>query len=173
MVNFHQPGFSPLRQRPRRIFVARPQGECWDNAVAEIFFASIKRELIDRQPWPTITSLRRAVFDWIEGWYNTRRPQLPRLPQPRPVRSSHPPKHQQPRGIINSTNLSVRARQLQGYRPVQELSTSLPVLTPLLDPSLTRAGHTSRQEGTTMTAETERRRSEVVLDTVPKGSPPN
>jgi transposase InsO family protein len=49
------------------------KGTCWDNAVAESFFASIKRELIDRRPWPTITGLRRAVFDWIEGWYNTRR----------------------------------------------------------------------------------------------------
>jgi putative transposase len=49
------------------------KGTCWDNAVAESFFASIKRELIDRRPWPTIAGLRRAVFDWIEGWYNTRR----------------------------------------------------------------------------------------------------
>ena len=43
------------------------------NAVAESFFATIKRELIDRQAWPTIAGLRRAVFTYIEGWYNTRR----------------------------------------------------------------------------------------------------
>jgi putative transposase len=49
------------------------KGTCWDNAVAESFFATIKRELIDRRPWPTIAGLHRAVFDWIEGWYNTRR----------------------------------------------------------------------------------------------------
>jgi putative transposase len=49
------------------------KGTCWDNAVAESFFASIKRELIDRRPWPTIAGLHRATFDWIEGWYNTRR----------------------------------------------------------------------------------------------------
>jgi putative transposase len=49
------------------------KGDCWDNAVAESFFATIKRELIDRRPWPTVTRLQRAVFDWIEGWYNTRR----------------------------------------------------------------------------------------------------
>lgn len=48
-------------------------GECWDNAVAESFFATIKRELIDARAWPTRTGLRRAVFDYIEGWYNTRR----------------------------------------------------------------------------------------------------
>lgn len=49
------------------------KGDCFDNAVAESFFATIKRELIDRQSWPTIAGLRRAVFNYIEGWYNTRR----------------------------------------------------------------------------------------------------
>ena len=48
-------------------------GECWDNAVAESFFATIKRELIDTRAWPTREGLRAAVFDYIEGWYNTRR----------------------------------------------------------------------------------------------------
>ena len=43
------------------------------NAVAESFFATIKRELIDTRPWPTRAGLRRAIFDYIEGWYNTRR----------------------------------------------------------------------------------------------------
>ena len=49
------------------------KGECWDNAVAESFFATIKRELIDTRAWPTRAGLRRAVFDYIEGWYNVRR----------------------------------------------------------------------------------------------------
>jgi len=49
------------------------KGECWDNAVAESFFATIKRELIDARAWPTRTGLRRAIFEYIEGWYNTRR----------------------------------------------------------------------------------------------------
>ena len=48
-------------------------GECWDNAVAESFFATIKRELIDTRAWPTRAGLRTAIFDYIEGWYNTRR----------------------------------------------------------------------------------------------------
>jgi transposase InsO family protein len=48
-------------------------GECWDNAVAESFFATIKRELIDTRGWPTRVGLRQAIFDYIEGWYNTRR----------------------------------------------------------------------------------------------------
>lgn len=49
------------------------KGECWDNAVAESFFATLKTELVDARPWPTRAALRRALFDYIEGWYNTRR----------------------------------------------------------------------------------------------------
>lgn len=49
------------------------KGECWDNAVAESFFATIKRELVSDRAWPTRAGLHRAVFDYIEGWYNTRR----------------------------------------------------------------------------------------------------
>lgn len=41
--------------------------------MAESFFATIKRELIDTRTWPTRTGLHQAVFEWIEGWYNTRR----------------------------------------------------------------------------------------------------
>lgn len=55
-----------------RLSVGR-KGECWDNAVAESFFATLKRELVDRQSWPTRAGLYRAVFSYIEGWYNTRR----------------------------------------------------------------------------------------------------
>jgi transposase InsO family protein len=44
-------------------------GQCWDNALAESFFASIKGELLDRQPWPTHAMARRAIVEYI-GWYN-------------------------------------------------------------------------------------------------------
>jgi len=44
-------------------------GQCWDNALAESFFGSIKGELTDLQPWPTRTAARRAVTEYI-GWYN-------------------------------------------------------------------------------------------------------
>lgn len=49
------------------------KGQCWDNAVSESWFATFKTELIDTRPWPTLAGLRPAVFDYIEGWYNTRR----------------------------------------------------------------------------------------------------
>jgi len=49
------------------------KGDCFDNAVAESFFATLKRELVDRRAWPTRAGLRRALFEYIQGWYNTRR----------------------------------------------------------------------------------------------------
>ncbi|WP_344222745.1 IS3 family transposase, partial [Kribbella sancticallisti] len=49
------------------------KGQCWDNAVAESFFSTIKIELIHRRPWPTRKAATSAIFDYIEGWYNTRR----------------------------------------------------------------------------------------------------
>lgn len=55
-----------------RLSVGR-RGQCWDNAVAESFFATIKTELLHRRPWPTRTAARQAIFAYIEGWYNTRR----------------------------------------------------------------------------------------------------
>jgi putative transposase len=48
-------------------------GICYDNAVAESFFATIKKELIHVRPWPTIDTLRTAVFEYIESYYNRRR----------------------------------------------------------------------------------------------------
>jgi transposase InsO family protein len=44
-------------------------GQCWDNALAESFFASLKGELIDTRPWPTRAAARWAVVEYI-GWYN-------------------------------------------------------------------------------------------------------
>ena len=44
-------------------------GQCWDNALAESFFASLKGELVDTQPWPTRALARQAVVEYI-GWYN-------------------------------------------------------------------------------------------------------
>ena len=54
-----------------RLSVGR-KGQCWANAVAESFFATIKTELLDRPPWPTRPKANKAIFEYIEGWYNTR-----------------------------------------------------------------------------------------------------
>jgi transposase InsO family protein len=45
------------------------KGQCWDNAVAESFFGTIKAELLDPQSWPTRAGARRAIVEYI-GWYN-------------------------------------------------------------------------------------------------------
>jgi transposase InsO family protein len=55
-----------------RLSVGRT-GQCRDNALAESFFATLKRELISARPWPSRTAARSAIFEWIEGWYNIRR----------------------------------------------------------------------------------------------------
>ncbi len=52
--------------------LSRPR-QCWDNAVAESWFATLKLELIDRRSWATRAQARRAVFEFIEVFYNRRR----------------------------------------------------------------------------------------------------
>jgi putative transposase len=44
-------------------------GQCWDNALAESLFASLKGECLDHQPWPTRTAPRRATVQYV-AWYN-------------------------------------------------------------------------------------------------------
>ena len=43
------------------------------NAVAESFFATLKKELVHRRSWPTREALRREIFDYIEIFYNATR----------------------------------------------------------------------------------------------------
>jgi transposase InsO family protein len=52
-------------------------GDCFDNAVAEAFFATIKVELLHRQAWPTRAAARLVIFEYIEVWYNRRRRHSP------------------------------------------------------------------------------------------------
>lgn len=48
-------------------------GDCFDNAMAESFFATLECELIDRTSFQNQTEARMAIFDFIEGWYNPHR----------------------------------------------------------------------------------------------------
>ena len=48
------------------------KGNCWDNAVVESFFGTMKSELAD-PIWETRIAARAAVFDYIEIWYNRQR----------------------------------------------------------------------------------------------------
>ena len=49
------------------------RGDCYDNSVAESFFATLKKELVDRRSWPKKAELRTEIFDFIEIFYNRRR----------------------------------------------------------------------------------------------------
>jgi len=48
-------------------------GVCWDNALAESFFATYKLELIELGSWPTRVRARTATVRWIEAVYNRQR----------------------------------------------------------------------------------------------------
>lgn len=49
------------------------RGNCWDNAVVESFFATLKTELAHDARWPTRPAAQRALVEYIEDWYNERR----------------------------------------------------------------------------------------------------
>jgi len=49
------------------------KGDCWDNAVAESFFATLETELIEEADWATRAEARRAIGAFIEPWYNRER----------------------------------------------------------------------------------------------------
>ncbi len=49
------------------------KGDCWDNAVAESFFATLEAELLAGARWRTHAEARQAIFEYIATWYNTRR----------------------------------------------------------------------------------------------------
>jgi transposase InsO family protein len=49
------------------------KGNCWDNAVAESFFATLKGELLERKKWTSRHEAEAAISNWIEQRYNTRR----------------------------------------------------------------------------------------------------
>ncbi len=48
-------------------------GDCWDNAVVESFFATLKTELVEGTDWGTREEAREALFDYLEVWYNRQR----------------------------------------------------------------------------------------------------
>lgn len=49
------------------------KGDCYDNAVAESFFATLEFELVMQRDWATRADARRAIFRYIETWYNRKR----------------------------------------------------------------------------------------------------
>ena len=48
-------------------------GDCYDNAMAESFFATLKGERVDGRTWPPRRAARQAIFEWLEVFYNRQR----------------------------------------------------------------------------------------------------
>ena len=48
-------------------------GDAYDNAMAESFFATLEREVLNRRRFKSQAEARMAIFEWIEGWYNPHR----------------------------------------------------------------------------------------------------
>ena len=48
-------------------------GDAYDNAMAESFFATLEREVLNRRRFKTQVEARMAIFEWLEGWYNPHR----------------------------------------------------------------------------------------------------
>jgi putative transposase len=49
------------------------RGDCWDNAIAESFFATLKVELVHEATWPTRAAARAELFQYVEVFYNGQR----------------------------------------------------------------------------------------------------
>lgn len=61
-----------LRQHDFQVSMSG-KGNCWDNAITDTFFKTLKAELIWRQTWQTRRQAEIAVFNYINGFYNPRR----------------------------------------------------------------------------------------------------
>jgi putative transposase len=63
-----------LEERLKGVTVSMSRkGNCWDNAVAESFFGTLKAELVDHESYKNIHEARMSLFQYIEGFYNRRR----------------------------------------------------------------------------------------------------
>jgi len=49
------------------------KGNCYDNAVVETFFKTLKAELIWRNTWQTRKQVQMALYNYINGFYNPKR----------------------------------------------------------------------------------------------------
>ncbi len=63
---------SRLRERGIVCSMSR-KGDCWDNAVAESFFSTLKAELVQRNDYVSRSQARASIFEYIEAFYNGRR----------------------------------------------------------------------------------------------------
>lgn len=64
-------GFRDVLQKYSFVQSMSRKGDCWDNAVAESFFGSFKRELVYQDTYLTREQAEREIFEYIESYYNS------------------------------------------------------------------------------------------------------
>jgi len=58
---------------PMMLWKYERKSDCWDNAVAESFFAPLKKEYVYQTKFRTRVQAHLGIFDYIEAWYNNGR----------------------------------------------------------------------------------------------------
>lgn len=72
-VQYASNAYRELLEEQKALVSMSRKGNCWDNAVAESFFATLEIELIEDANWETRAQARSAIFDFLEVWYNRQR----------------------------------------------------------------------------------------------------
>ena len=72
-VQYASGAYQAVLERHGMICSMSRVGNCWDNAVVESFFATLKTELVHRNRWPTRAAACRALTPWLDVWYNCQR----------------------------------------------------------------------------------------------------
>ena len=69
-VQYASNEYRALLEEQKAVASMSRKGNCWDNAVAESFFATVEIELIEDADWHTRAEARSAIFQFMEVWYN-------------------------------------------------------------------------------------------------------
>jgi len=72
-VQYASADFQALLSGQRMICSMSRKGDCWDNAVVESFFKTLKVECVHRQRFKTREQARQTIFEYIEAFYNRQR----------------------------------------------------------------------------------------------------
>jgi transposase InsO family protein len=62
-----------LKKHPAVLQSMSGKGNCWDNAVAESFFKTLKSEMVYQQGFQSREIAKQAIFEYVEIWYNRQR----------------------------------------------------------------------------------------------------
>jgi putative transposase len=72
-VQYASNAYQELLHRHGIVCSMSRKGDCWDNAVVESFFSTLKCELVDSADWFSRREAEREINTWIDNWYNRQR----------------------------------------------------------------------------------------------------